>query len=145
MSLDEAQKALWTELDEDSNLAALIGDNRVKVGWPNSKPVFPFISLKWLNSNPTRNATYVGRYKPDLQINIYSYDPHFNWKVEGYLTDNYTIPLKNADGISSDNMIITEMYHVDDSIPLEFKIEDDDNFIHHLVTLWRLAVKPKGA
>lgn len=144
MSEDEIQKQLWTELDGDSGLAALIGDNRVRVGWPNSKPVFPFISLQWMDSNPPRNATFVGRNKPDLQINIYSYSPYLNTQIRSYLEKNFTIPLKKTAGIESTNYRITEMYHIGGASALEFKIEDDDNFIHHLPSLWRLTVKPKS-
>jgi len=144
MGYDEAQKAVWTALDDDAGLTALIGDGRVKVGWPNSAPVFPFISLQWMNTNPPRGATYVGRYKPDLQINIYSYDPYLNSQVRSYIENNFTIPLKKAAGIESTNYWVTEMYHVDDSDPLPFKIEDNDNLIYQLASLWRLTVKPKS-
>jgi hypothetical protein len=144
MSEDEAQKALWTALKDDSGLTALIGEDRVRVGWPNSQPVFPFVSLEWQDANPPRNATYVGRNKPDLQINIYSYDPYLNTKVRSYLESNYTIPTKRPAGIESTNYRYTEMYHTGGAPALKFKIEDDDNFIHHLPSLWRLTVKPKS-
>lgn len=144
MSLDEPQQALWTALNADAGLTALIGANRVSVGWPNDTPEFPFVSLQWLDSNPVSGATYVGLYKPDLQINIYSIDPYLNGRVEGYLTQNYSIPVKKPAGIESTNYRITEMHHKGDSIPLEFKVDYEDNYIKHLVTLWKLTVRPKS-
>jgi|GEM_PF-1946987 len=144
MSLDEPQKALWTALNEDSGLAALIGANRVKRGWPNSTPVFPFVSLQWFSNTSVPNATYVGRRRVNLQINIYSFDPYLNERIEGRLINNYSIPLKEPAGIDSTNYCITEMHQSDDSYPLEFKIDDEDNFIHHLASSWRLTIKPKS-
>ncbi|QDV49534.1 hypothetical protein [Gimesia fumaroli] len=144
MSLDEPQKALWTALKEDSGLTALIGESRVRRGWPNSTPVFPFISLQWNSNTSIPGATYVGRRRINLQINIYSIDPHLNEQVEGYLINNYSIPLKKPAGIESTNYRITEMHQVDDSHALEFKIDTEDNFIQHLASSWRLTVKPKS-
>jgi len=144
MSLDEAQKQLWTELNEDAGLEALIGAGRVKVGWPNSKPDFPFISLQWQSSSPIPGATYVGRRKVGLQINIYSFDPYFNEQVEGYLIQNYSIPLRKPEGIESTNYRITEMLQTDDSHPLKFKVDSKDNDIQHLASQWRLTVKTKS-
>lgn len=135
-------------LNADSALMTLCGsadgaaDPRVHVGFPDvAEPALPLITVAASFTTPDGTATDL--FRGSWEIEVFGEGIQNLGSILSYLRENYSIPLRRAEEITSTNFVMEVLRCSNQFNPVPFRRSKEDRTIKMLPSLWLGKVKPK--
>lgn len=144
VALTEAWTALRTSLMADATLTALLAD-ATQFYWsdPPITPSFPCIVGKIRSENPVGDNSFVGEWRPDVDLLIYATDPRVCAAISARLL-THSRPIATTSPILGTNLQITQFHQVNAMEAPPLRVVDTGELVHVLATDWRLHVKRRS-